>query len=98
VGYPADHGVHPFRALWPHPVLDLQKSVVQRFVSSQLRGVPAVQRPDWQVSLPLHTSPSLHDVPLDTRAYTHPLVGLQLSAVQGFWSSHLRGLPLQIPA
>ena len=97
VGCPADHGVHPFKALWTHPVPDLQESAVQRFPSSQLRDVPALQTPDWQVSVPLHTFPSLHDVPLSTGAYTHPLVGLQLSAVQGLPSSHLRGLPLQIP-
>src|SRR5437667_6590689 len=98
MGYPPDHGVHPFvRALWTHPVPDLQESAVQRFPSSQLRGVPAVQTPDWQVSVPLHTFPSLHDVPLSTGAYTHPVVGLQLSAVQGLPSSHLRGLPLQTP-
>src|SRR5438128_630462 len=97
VGCPADHGVHPFKALWTHPVPDLQESAVQRFPSSQLRAVPAPQTPDWQVSVPLHTFPSLHDVPLSTGAYTHPLVGLQLSAVQGLPSSHLRGLPLQIP-
>jgi hypothetical protein len=84
-------------ALWPQPVPDLQESVVQRFPSSQLRGVPAVQTADWQVSVPLHTSPSLHDVPLGTGAYTHPVAGLQLSAVQTLPSSHLRGLPVQSP-
>ena len=70
---------------------------MQRFPSSQLRGVPAVQTPDWQVSVPLHTFPSLHDVPLSTGAYTHPVAGLQLSAVQGLLSSHLTGLPVQRP-
>ena len=97
VGCPADHGVHPFRSLWAHPEPGLQESAVQRFPSSQLRAVPAVQTPNWQVSVPLHTFPSLHDVPLSTGAYTHPLVGLQLSAVQELPSSHLRGLPLQTP-
>src|SRR3989449_1055632 len=98
MGYPPDHGVHPFvRALWTHPVPDLKESAVQRFTSSQLRAVPVVQTPNWQLSLPLHTFPSLHDVPLGTGAYTHPLGGLQLSAVQGLPSSHLRGLPLQTP-
>src|SRR3989442_5426961 len=96
-GHPADHGVHPFKALWTHPVPDLQESAVQRFPSSQLRAVPAEQTPNWQVSVPLHTFPSLHEVPLGTGAYTHPLVGLQLSAVQGLPSSHLKGLPLPIP-
>src|SRR3989442_537182 len=96
-GHPADHGVHPFKALWTHPVPDLQESAVQRFPSSQLRAVPAEQTPNWQVSVPLHTFPSLHEVPLGTGAYTHPVGGLQLSAVHGLPSSHLRGLPLQTP-
>ena len=56
-----------------------------------------MQTPDWQVSVPLHTSPSLHDVPLSTGAYTQPVVALQLSAVQGLLSSHLTGLPVQRP-
>ena len=84
-------------ALWTHPVPDLQESAVQRFPSSQLRGVPAAQTPDWQVSVPLHTFPSLHDVPLSTGAYTHPVVGLQLSAVQGLPSLQVTAWPEQTP-
>ena len=83
-------------ALWTHPVPLLQESAVQRFLSSQLRAVPAVQTPNWQVSVPLHTFPSLHEVPV-SGVYTQPVVGLQLSAVQGLPSSHLNGWPLHTP-
>jgi len=40
--------------------------VVQGLLSLQLSAVPAVQAPAWQVSTPLHTFPSLHDVPFAT--------------------------------
>jgi len=38
------------------PVTGSQVSVVQRLLSLQLSGVPALQAPAWHVSAPLHTS------------------------------------------
>jgi hypothetical protein len=46
------------------PVVALQESVVHGLASLHTSGVPGVQAPAWQVSNPLHTVASLHDVPL----------------------------------
>jgi hypothetical protein len=65
----------------------------------QFSPVPALQSPAWQFSVPLHTLPSLHDVPLSTGVLTQPVPGLQLSVVHGLLSLHSGGLPLiQVPA
>ena len=48
------------------PVEGLQLSVVQTLASLQSSGGPPTQIPDWQVSAPLHTLPSAHEVPLAT--------------------------------
>jgi hypothetical protein len=41
----------------------------------------------------------LHTLPFAAAALnTHPLDGLQLSAVHGFWSLHVIALPPQVPA
>jgi len=62
------HGTQPGVAVCTHPETGLQVSVVQALLSVQLSGVPAVHVPAWQLSAPLHTLPSLHDVPFVTAA------------------------------
>ena len=65
------------------------------FPSSQLKGVP------WQVPL-LHVSPVVHaepssHVPPLVGAFLQPVAGSQESAVHGFPSSQLTGVPWQVP-
>src|SRR5438132_787923 len=86
-------GRQPGVGVWTQPVTALHVSVVQAFPSLQLSGVPAVQIPDWQVSAPLHTLPSLHGVPFATAACWHPASGSQLSVVQGLLSLQLSAVP-----
>jgi len=66
---------------------------VQKLLSLQLTGVPATQTPAVQVSAPLHTLPSLHDVPLPSTVCWHPVVMLQLSVVHALLSLQLSGVP-----
>ena len=80
-----------------HPVAGSQLSAVHAFPSSQLSGVPAVHVPAWQVSSPLQTLPSEHDVPLATGVWMHPVAGSQLSAVHAFPWSQLSGVPWHAP-
>jgi hypothetical protein len=47
---------------WQPPV-GLQVSLVHALPSLQVSGGPAVQVPAWQVSAPLHTLPSPHELP-----------------------------------
>jgi hypothetical protein len=57
-----------------------------------------VQPPDWQVSMPLQTLPSLHVVPLVTTACWQPVAGLQVSLVHELPSPQLSGVPgRQVP-
>jgi hypothetical protein len=49
--------------VWAQPVDGSHVSVVLKHPSSQLRGVPGAQAPPRQISLPLHTLPSSHEVP-----------------------------------
>jgi hypothetical protein len=80
------------------PNIGLQASVVQTFASLQLRAVPAVHVPPWQLSAPLHTLPSRQGVPFSTGVFVQPLVGLQASVVQTFASLQLRAVPAaQVP-
>jgi hypothetical protein len=72
-------------AFW-HPVPALQLSVVQTLLSLQLRAVPAVQVPLWQVSAPLQTLPSEHDVPLAKLGLEHT-PAVQTSEVHRFPSA-----------
>jgi hypothetical protein len=82
-----------------HPVAGLQESVVHGFPSLQMSGAESVHVPFWQVSVPSQRLASAHWVPLVTFGLAHPVVGLQLSAVQAFPSTQLRGVPgLQVPA
>src|SRR5436309_2199156 len=74
-------------------------SVVQGLPSLQLSAVPAAHVPAWHVSAPLHTFPSLHEVPLATAACWQPCTGSHVSVVQGLPSLQLGGVPaVQIPA
>jgi hypothetical protein len=75
----------------PQPLVGLHASVVHGLLSLQVNDVPGVHTPAWQVSAPLHTVASAQLVPLVTGADAQPLVGLQLSVVQGFLSSQLSG-------
>jgi hypothetical protein len=82
-----------------HPVAGLQESVVHGFPSLQTSGAESVHVPFWQVSVPSQRLASAHWVPLGTFGLAHPVVGLQLSAVQAFPSVQLSGVPgLQVPA
>jgi hypothetical protein len=73
-----------------HPVAGSQLSVVQTLPSLQVSGVPAVQAPLWQVSLPLHTLPSAQAVPFRTGVLEQPKIASQVSVVHGFASLQLR--------
>src|SRR5262245_29906032 len=93
------HGWQPRMGVCVQPLSGLHASVVQALPSSQSSGVPAVQVPLWQVSAPLHTVPSAHEVPLATGDVTQPRVGLHESFVQTFPSLQTSGVPaVQIPA
>ena len=88
----------PGMAVWTQALTALHVSVVHAFPSSQLRGGPTVQIPDRHVSAPLHTLPSLHEVPLKTAGCWQPVTGSQMSVVHGFPSSQLRDDPaVQVP-
>jgi hypothetical protein len=54
-----------------HPMIGSQESVVQTFESLQFGGVPGVQAPLWQVSLPLQRLPSAQDTPLASTGLLH---------------------------
>src|SRR2546428_75654 len=86
-------GWQPGLAVWTQPLTALHASVVHAFPSSQLRGDPTVQIPDRHVSAPLHTLPSLHEVPLATAGGRQPVTGAQVSVEQGLLSSQLRAEP-----
>src|SRR2546427_613246 len=86
-------GWQPGLAVWTQPLTALHASVVHAFPSSQLRGDPRVQIPDRHVSAPLHTFPSLHEVPLTTAGCRQPVTGSQVSVVHGFPSSQLSAVP-----
>jgi hypothetical protein len=66
---------------------------VQKLLSLQLSGVPAVQTPDWQVSAPLHAFPSLHDAPFASVTCWQPVAGMHESDVQALLSLQLSGVP-----
>jgi hypothetical protein len=63
------HGWQPRIGAWVHPLTGLQASVVQALPSSQSSGVPAAHTPLWQVSVPLQTVVSAHDVPFATGGF-----------------------------
>ena len=75
------------------PASGSHESVVHGLLSLQLRFVPGVQTPAWQVSAPLHTLPSLQELPLGMAACWHPETGSQESFVHEFPSSQLGAVP-----
>jgi hypothetical protein len=75
------------------PATASQESVVQGLPSLQSSAGPAVQRPAWQVSAPLHTVPSTQGVPLATAGCWQPATALHESVVQGLPSLQLGGVP-----
>jgi hypothetical protein len=92
------HGTQPGIAVCTQPVTASQVSVVHALPSSQLSGVPEAQVPDWQLSAPLHTFVSAHEVPFATAVCWHPATESQESVVQGLLSLQLSGLPgAQVP-
>ena len=76
------------RSVYWHPNMGSQLSIVQGLVSSQLSGAPGEQVPLWQVSTPLQTLPSLHELPSGTGELTQPTTGSHVSVVQALASSH----------
>ena len=61
---PSSHGA--VLLVCTQPVIALHESSVQRLLSLQFGGAPAVQVPLWQVSRPLQTVASSQAVPLAT--------------------------------
>ena len=68
-------------------------SLVQGLPSLQLSAVPAAHVPAWHVSAPLHTFPSLHEVPFATAVCWQPWTGSHVSVVQGLLSLQLGSVP-----
>jgi len=96
---PTTQDSQPGMGVFWQPVTGAQVSVVQAFASLQLSGAPAVQNPLWQVSLPLHTLPSLQEVPFSTGVFWQPKTGSQVSVVHTLLSLQLSGVPaVQRPA
>jgi hypothetical protein len=91
--FPSEHEV-PLAtfAAW-QPLVALHESVVHGLPSLQASGVPGVQAPAWHVSSPLHTVPSLQDVPLGALAVWQPLAVLHVSSVHGLPSLQTRAVP-----
>jgi hypothetical protein len=90
---PSRHDVPLATFVCEQPKTGSQASVVQTFESLQLRAVPAVQVPPWQVSAPLQMLVSAHAVPLRTGVLLHPVTGLQLSVVHTLLSLQLSAVP-----
>src|SRR5207249_4306122 len=97
--FPSLHEVPFETAACLQPATGSQVSVVQGLLSLQVSDVPAVQAPAWHVSTPLHTLPSLHEVPFGTAVCLQPAAGSHVSVVQGLASLQLGGVPaVQAPA
>lgn len=92
---PSEHGIPSTSVRFEHPSPGLQLSVVQELLSLQRSGVPAMQMPFEQVSVPLQGSASEHDPPVGMGADVQaPVAGTQASTVQGLPSSaHTDGVP-----
>jgi hypothetical protein len=76
------------------PVAGLHASAVHGLLSSTVGGVPAWHEPvALQTSAPLHALPSEHAVPALTGVCVAPVAGSHASAVQGFPSSSVGGVP-----
>jgi hypothetical protein len=87
--HPPVHDPHDPLGTCSQPSNWSQESCVQELPSSQLSGVPGWQTPPEQVSFPLQTLLSLHDVPSGTAACWQPAAGSHESTVQGLPSSQL---------
>jgi hypothetical protein len=97
--FPSLHEAPFVTLVWKQPVAGLQRSVVQKLLSSHRIGVPAEHTPALHVSLPLQRLPSLHDVPFASTVCTQPVAGTQVSAVHGLLSLQFGGAPaVQTPA
>src|SRR5881296_3144277 len=86
---PSLHGAVLF--VWKQPVAGLQVSSVQTLPSSQLSARPPTHTPPPHRSLRVQAFPSSHEAVLFV--WTHPVVGLQLSSVQGLPSLQFRSVP-----
>ncbi len=79
------------------PLALSQVSVVHRLLSLQTSALPPAQLPPLQVSPTVHALPSLQLAVLFS--FLQPLVGSQVSIVQGLPSSQLGAAPpVQVPA
>ena len=83
--------------VWMHPATAMQLSSVQGLPSSQpvLAIAMPTQLPVEQSSKLVHALPSSQAAVVATK--THPLIGVQLSLVQGFLSSQALTAPMQAP-
>jgi hypothetical protein len=90
---PSVHAVPSARLLCWQPATGSQESVVHALPSSQLGGVPGVHPPDWQVSKPLQTLPSLQPVPFGAAVCWQPFTGSHESTVHGEVSVQFRLVP-----
>ena len=79
-------------ACW-QPLTALHVSVVHALLSLQLSAVPAAHVPFWQLSAPLQTFASVHEVPFSTAVAVQPKAGLQPSVVHTLPSSHVSAVP-----
>jgi hypothetical protein len=92
---PSAHGVPSATDTFVHPKTGSHVSVVHSLPSLQSSTAPAVQMPLWQVSLPLHTSPSAHEVPCATGVFVHPKMGSQASVVHVLPSLQSSAVPAE---
>jgi hypothetical protein len=95
--FPSEQDVPAASGVWLTPVTGLQASAVQGFPSLTRSALPGWQTPEpLQISSPLQTFPSEHDVPAATAVcVTTPVVALQASVVHGLPSSTAFGVPAQ---
>jgi hypothetical protein len=91
---PSGHAVPFTTGVARQPLSGAQLSVVQPLPSLQASGVPAVQAPLWQVSLPLQTLASEQAVPSAAGIAVQPTAGLQPSVVHGLPSLQVSGAPV----
>ena len=80
------------------PVALSQLSRVHGLLSLQSSGAPDRQVLPWHVSPALQALPSLHAAPAGRGVCAQPVSGVQLSAVQSFWSLQSIAWPAQSPA
>lgn len=89
--------------LCTQPVVGSQPSFVHCLLSLQLIVAPGMHTPFWQVSPAVQAEPSLQVLVLSA-VNLQPLIGSQVSSVQGLPSSHTSGepavqvVPLQVSA